>query len=410
MKEATISLFLDTRRALKNDIFPVKLRVYYGKAKLYDTGTSLTKEEFEQSYMQPNPRGRFRQLQADLKSVESSAISVVKELRKFSFEQFERKLFTSKFNISNVIDHYESYIDVLDKEERIGTKSNYQCSLNSIKLFAGLGKRQNVEHISFESITPEFLNKYERWMLNAEKSKTTVGVYLRPLRKIFNLAIEKGDISVELYPFKKYTIPTGKNIKKNLESDVLKSLFNARLENEGFLEKARDFWFFSYVCNGMNFRDIAELRYKNIGVNSFSFLRHKTINTTKDDPKPIIVPMTEFVKNFIKRYGTKSSNPNDYVFPILKPGLTAQQRHRTNQNFIRFVNQHMETLCKNLDIPHKIGTMYARHTFTTKVAREIGLEFAQEALGHTTLATTQNYWAGFEKDTKMEMADKLLDF
>jgi integrase len=38
------------------------------------------------------------------------------------------------------------------------------------------------------------------------------------------------------------------------------------------------------------------------------------------------------------------------------------------------------------------------------------MEFAQEALGHTTLATTQNYWAGFQSETKKEMADMLMNF
>lgn len=410
MKEATISLYHDARRALENDKYPVKLRVYFGKAKLYDVGVSLTKAEFEHAYLLPNPRGTYKQIQTDLKAIESSAIAAIKELRTFSFEQFERKLFTSKFSRNNVIDHYEHYIQVLDKEDRIGTKSSYECSINSLKQFASVGKKQTVTHINFETITPEFLTKYEKWMLNSNKSKTTIGIYLRPLRKIFNLAIEKGDISSDIYPFKKYTIPVGKNVKKNIESDVLKSLFTAQLESGSYLEKARDFWFFSYVCNGMNLRDISELKQKNIGIKSFSFLRHKTINTTKDDPTPIIVPITDYVRNFINKYGTGSSNPNDYVFPIFTAGLNAKQRHTTNQNFVRFVNQHMDTLCKRLGIPYKIGTMYARHSFTTKVTREIGLEFAQEALGHTTLATTQNYWAGFEQETKMEMADKLLNF
>ena len=56
------------------------------------------------------------------------------------------------------------------------------------------------------------------------------------------------------------------------------------------------------------------------------------------------------------------------------------------------------------------GLLYARHTFTTIVARKVGLEFAQEALGHATLATTQKYWAGFESKIKQEVAEKLLDF
>lgn len=70
----------------------------------------------------------------------------------------------------------------------------------------------------------------------------------------------------------------------------------------------------------------------------------------------------------------------------------------------------MKSLVNQLNLSIKLGTMVARHSFTTQVTRTMGLEFAQEALGHTTLVATQNYWKGFEKETKKEMAIKLMDF
>jgi len=142
-------------------------------------------------------------------------------------------------------------------------------------------------------------------MVAEEKSKTTVGIYLRSLRTIFNKAIEEGNIAADLYPFKKYKIPTGQNIKKALDKSELKTLYTAKLEPGSFKEKTRDFWFFSYQCNGMNLWDITELKYKNINKKSFSFLRHKTLHTTKDKPKPIIVPLIEPIRAMIERYGTK---------------------------------------------------------------------------------------------------------
>lgn len=89
--------------------------------------------------------------------------------------------------------------------------------------------------------------------------------------------------------------------------------------------------------------------------------------------------------------------------------MDAKERHRANQNFVRFINQHMKKLANANGMEIK-GTMEARHSFTTQVTRRQGMEFAQEALGHTTLATTQNYWAGFQNETKREMADMLMNF
>ncbi len=297
----------------------------------------------------------------------------------------------------------------MENNEQIGYASNFRCSLNSILSFANKDKSSPLLNFKFEQVTAEFLEKYERWMVDKNLSRTSVGIYLRPLRKLFNDAIANGDINPDLYPFKKYKIPTGKNIKKNIEKDLMNSLFTIDVDDPN-IEKARDFWFFSYQCNGMNFRDIAELKFKNLTGSYFSFIRFKTRNTTKEDPTPIVVPVTPSIKKFIAQYGRKNGSNNDYIFPIFELGMSAKERHRTNQNFIRFVNQHMKKLALSVGITFNLGTMYARHSFTTRVTRELGLEFAQEALGHTTIVTTQNYWAGFESTVKKQMAEKLLDF
>ncbi len=51
MKEATISLYQDTRRELENGDYPIKLRVYFHRTKLYDTGISMSKDEFKHAYL-----------------------------------------------------------------------------------------------------------------------------------------------------------------------------------------------------------------------------------------------------------------------------------------------------------------------------------------------------------------------
>lgn len=410
-KKAKVSLYLDTRRATADETYPLKIQVYYGRQKFFNTGTHVSSEDFENSYKAQKPKGdKYKQLKIELSAIEAKANAVVDGLKVFTFEKFEKLLFATKQSLTNIVDHYHNYIKELDKNEQTGTSSSYSCSINSIKEFVNHNRKNPTEVITFDMLTPDFLNKYENWMVAKDNSRTSVGIYLRATRKIFNQAMEDGIIDKELYPFKKYKIPTGKNIKKAIEAPELKKLFNADLSNNPFQEKARAFWFFSYQCNGMNIRDISELKFKNLHGTYFSFLRHKTIRTTKEDPKPIIVPITDYVKEVTNKYGNKNGKPNDYVFPVFTPGMDAKERHRVNQNFVRFINQHMKKVAGNLGMEIKTGTMDARHSFTTQVTRKQGLEFAQEALGHTTLVATQNYWAGFESDTKKEMADMLMKF
>ena len=250
-------------------------------------------------------------------------------------------------------------------------------------------------------------------MQKEEKALTTVGIYLRPLRCIFNLAIQEGDIPAEIYPFgkRKYRIPAGRNVKKALSMKDLKALYTFKVPKGSYQEKARDFWFFSYQCNGMNIRDIAELKYKNIQKDILSFTRSKTKNTTRTNVKPIIVPLTTLVKQTIKKYGNKPASNEAYVFPIFSDSINAHEKLRRTQNFTKFINQHIKKLAEDAGVTTEISTYWARHSFTSTAMRNgASLELLQESLGHEDMKTTMNYWSGFEDSVKRDISNKLMDF
>ncbi len=65
-------------------------------------------------------------------------------------------------------------------------------------------------------------------MLQDGNSLTTVGIYIRPLRALFNQAIRDGIIAPESYPFGKgrYQIPAGRNVKKALSLNDIEKILN----------------------------------------------------------------------------------------------------------------------------------------------------------------------------------------
>ncbi len=139
-------------------------------------------------------------------------------------------------------------------------------------------------------------------------------------RAIFNYAIDrlkiiKRDKCYPLVVRYKYQIPTSKNTKKSLEMNIVGKLYyyEPRCEEEC---KARDFWFFCYFGNGMNPKDIAFLKYKNIDGEYMTFERAKTERITRADPKPITVFITEEMSTIIDTWGNKERKPNNYIFPI----------------------------------------------------------------------------------------------
>ncbi len=412
--DANITLYLDTRREKSNGKYPVKLRVYFnGHAKQYKTGKDATEKEFLNAYISKKPRKEYADLKTKLKAKQDHAEKIAEDLNPFSFEKFERDLLAGEGDKWNVCAYYSRYITQLKEEGRESTASNYELSLKSIQAFRTdkTGTEDNI--LPFNEVTPEFLTRYEKWMQQKDKSITTVGIYLRPLRAIFNVALQDGDIKIEVYPFgkRKYQIPAGRKVKKALSKDNLKTLFNYKVPQNSYQEKARDFWFFSYQCNGMNVKDIIGLRYKDIQGDVIVFNRAKTLNTTKSNSKPIMVPVTDYVKRIVKKYGNPDTDKENFIFPIYTEGMTELEKLRRTQNFTKFINQHIKNLAEAAGVTTDISTYWARHSFTTNAIRSgASMEFIQDSLGHKDMKTTMTYWGGFEESVKRDISEKIMDF
>lgn len=238
----TMSIILDTRRVKNNGKFPLKLRVIHQRnPKDYPTVFELTQSEYGKlSGVRIN--AELQLIREKISEIAFSAKSTIKELKPFDFSKFRKEyieshpdLFKTKktkpvveqrLEINEEFDFspYKKRFKIFDEDHRmpdaislsflvyikkllehgkVGSAINYQRSYRSIKAFKG--------NITFSQVTVSFLHQYQTWMLNKGNSKTTVGIVLRPLRSVFNQAIEDGIIKrQDCYPFgrKKYQIPT----------------------------------------------------------------------------------------------------------------------------------------------------------------------------------------------------------
>jgi integrase/recombinase XerD len=416
--EIFVSLYLDTRRAKSNGKFPVRIRVFTSSPriqKLYSTIFEFTEKEFQSIWETKRPRAEFKAAREQLQNEENRVFNEAQRLSPFTFEKLEKVLFRKKGEGANCLWHYAEIIKRLKDENRFGSASSYELSKGSLKAFMEDKTKRVPTKIPFTEITPAWLRKYETYMTQVRgASLTTVGIYLRALRSVFNEAIQAGDIEKELYPFgkndKKYLIPASSKKKKALDREQLSRLFHAEPANPE-QEKAKAFWFFSLACNGMNMKDIALLRYENLDGDSLNFVREKTKNTTRGNQMEISVPLTGKAKAVLEKYGNPNTGNKQFVFPILSDSLTEEEKHWEVKNFTRFVNQHLKRLAESVGITGDISTYWARHSFATNAIRQgASLEFVGEALGHTDTGTTKNYFAGFEDQAKREFLETLLDF
>jgi site-specific recombinase XerD len=438
-----LTLYFDNRRKKTEGSYPVKLRLYQPsttKEKLFRTGFDCTENEFDQVYLKKEPQERknkFNRNEKEKIELKFSKIEIVKlkaegiltDLKEFSFDEFEKRFYNKNSKL-NVYDYFEEYIQNLKKDGQIRTADTYFYSLKKLKEFFEQDQKKHRSQITFETFTKSKLLEIENYCREKGHTNASIGFYLRPLRSIFNYAIAdpNSGIKPEIYPFgnRKYTIPSGQNIKKALTNHQLKILFELEPINE-HQRKAKAFWFFSYLANGMNFKDIAELKFENIQGNRLVFYRSKTKITTKSKPSLITAILPEFALNIIKEYGNPTNTKKDNVFNIIEKTDTPIIANSKITAFIRFTNQHIKNMVKqyndnliktsgdNLNennlLTEEISTYWARHSFTTQAMRKgASMELLQESLGHKNLATTQNYFAGFTSEVKEELSKSLLDF
>lgn len=410
INEYSISIFLDTRRKKKNEKYPVKLRVFTPEPriqKLYPTNFEFTKSEFDSIWNTNKTRTEHKENRLLLNGIEKDANDVAKKLPFFTIEAFEKAFFSKGPKGKNDVNfYYQKAIGQYKKNKQIGTASNYEYSLKALIDFHGK------ENLPFNRITPQWLKDFEINLIDDKRlSPTTVGIYLRPLRAIFNTAIQDKVIDAQLYPFgkRKYAIPSPKVVKKALSQKQLKLLFVSEPETPE-QQKAKAFWFFSYANNGMNFKDIVNLKYKNLSGDTLSFHRAKTMNTNKDQA-PVTTYLNDFTREVIKKYGNLNNSPENYIFTVVEQQDSPETKHAKLKNFIRFVNQHIDKYAKSIGIDVGLSTYWARHSFATNAIRNgASLEFISEALSHSNLKTTIGYFAGFEDDKKREFASKLMKF
>ncbi|SDB33775.1 Site-specific recombinase XerD [Flavobacteriaceae bacterium MAR_2010_188] len=411
----TISIYLDTRRKKSGGKFPVKLRVYSSETstrKYYSTVFDMTKMEYKKIWLNPSPTGEVnKDIKTKLLKVQTKADEIIRAMEYFTFHEFEKQMYRKKGEGDLVKYHYVEKIKKLMKRNQISTANSYELAQKSFIAYVEAKNLTQYDKMLLKEVNVEWLEGYELYMLDEGKSPTTVSIYVRTLRAIYKSAIPDF-IDASLYPFglDKYQPPEANNKKKSLEKSELKVLFNSEpmsLEQQ----KAKDFWFLSYSCNGMNIKDIANLRYKDIKGDYLVYERAKTRTTKSKRKTEITVYLNDFDMATIDKYGIKSKDSKSLIFDIIVDTNNALLNQRKIKNFTKFINQHIKILAKNNGITPEISSNWARHSYASQsVDSGASVVDVMESLGHSNILTTQNYLKSLNNKKKREREKSLMDF
>lgn len=414
----TISLTLDTRRANKDKLYPIKLCATFQIVKddkkkwlqkYFSLGLACSKNDFKA--IRKNPRSyEQKEIASKIREVEQRAHKILENHSFVTLEMFTR-LFANQGTMHTVGFVFNLIMGELKESGQIGTYLINKTTRNSVARFVDrslqkLKTRKSADtvkiDISFFQINQQWIKDFHKWLKNESCSMTTIGIYMEVLRKVYNRAISEAIIKQDLYPFGK----TGYKIKKSrarkiaLDEEEKNRLLTLPDPEYRF---AIDFWAFSFYNYGLNIADIAALKFRDIANGVIHIRRQKTESELQ-------IPLRQESIDVISRWGNKSLDPNEYVFPILSKELTPSQVKNRINDFLDKVNSDLIKAGEKLKLPFKLTTYTARHTFAS-IALEKGasLEFIQIALGHTNMSTTVIYTSGFKIKTKRAIGERIYD-
>jgi integrase/recombinase XerD len=414
LQKPTIKLLLDKRRVKDNNSYPLKFYIICNrKGHWYSTGISMTEKELEKINSGKYLSSSEKDLAQQIASLSNHYHSTAENTFPFDFESFERKLNSKYYGISeNVFQMFNIIIDSLTEEERLKTASSYRTTMNVLKAFTG------TETLSYLKINVEFLKSFERYVVkpnpdkeNKANSIATAGIYLRNIRAVYNRGISEKLISNEFYPFgrRKYEIRSKVRTKKAISLESLKTLLAFVPEQGSIDERELDFWKFSFWCHGMNPKDIAKLKWKDIDQNGFSFYRTKSERTSKMQV-PIQVTMSDELRIILKRLGMGLKSPTDYIFPVYSDGMSAGNKNNKIQTYNKNVNKRVNEIGERLGITESLNMYAARHTFVNLlVYSNVPVSAIKDMVGHTNSQTTESYINSIEVSYQKGVMQKLGD-
>ncbi len=364
-----------------------------------------TKDDFDKAMGGKGGSDVAKELRKDIASYILKAEVILDRMPNVTKDTFIR-FFKSEADLSysgktDVYDFFKDRKAVMEKEERFGAANNVRCAWYSFKNYR--------PKLYFEDIDVAFIINYKDYMLKKGCSETTAGMYLRGLRTLYNQVVKDGVISVKQNPFKLVSVGWSEKSKDVLYPDQIKALWE--YQPQGLREaRGKAFFFFCYLCNGMNFKDAANLKFSSIKGNIISFRRQKTKNTKKVG-KEVKVYIHDEAQKIINEWGTATKRPTDYLFPQFNKCRNAKHFNNTVIRYKRSSNGSLAAIGRKLGLDVRLTLGLARHSFATKQKlSETPVSFISDAMGHSSVAITEHYLKSLPDENLKAMSDKLLSF
>ena len=287
-------------------------------------------------------------------------------------------------------DGFNAEIERLESLGKINSATKHKYALQVLDGYKSV-------KTALEAIDLDYLKGLELYLRQRGNKDNSIATRFAIFKAIYNKAVKEGKVTVKQNPFTLFQVGSlwAKTRKRAIYKDDIQRLIDLEIADGHTTEYrrlARDLFLFSYFTAGMNFGDIARLRYKDIVKGRVNYSRHKT-------QKLLSFQLVPNALQIIEKYSRANHAQEDYIFPILDRSehKTAQQIFNRLHKVLRKVNRELKTLGEQIGLKMPLTTYVARHTYATVLKRSgVSVALISESLGHSDLSTTQIYLDSFE--------------
>ena len=361
------TLILDTRRALQDGTFPVKLSVGHGTRLYLSTGISVKRDNWVGGQVEGLKDAKRLNTALDNQKLRVKArLLRLREDGRLAgaSNTYLRKLLTAP-DMDDVPEEDKRTTFWTIAERCIATKDGrtklvYLHTLSKLRAFAGNGP------LYIEDIDRVWLHDFENSIGGKVNSRA---LHLRNLRHICNFALDE-ELTTH-YPFRKFKIRTEETMKKALTVDQLRTLLTMPVEP--WQEEYRDMFWLMFLLRGINAVDLFGATPDQVVDGRLEYRRSKvgTLFSVKLEPEALeiidrykgkdhlVAPLDRYTnhKDYLRRmdYGLKSlGRPTGKRGKVLGAGAFP----KLSSNWARHT---WATLCAELDIPDPTITLGMGH-------------------------------------------------
>jgi len=277
----------------------------------------------------------------------------------------------------------DEVVNTYKTQKKFRTYYKNLTTINKLKGYRPLTR------LTFQDITPEFLIKYEQYLITHHGNKTnTINKDMKFLRQLFNEAIRQDVIEFHINPFRKYKLKLEKTRRDYLIEEEITKLEAFLISPGSRLDLHKDMFIFATYTGGIRISDILKLQWKNFDGTHLHIVIKKT-------GVQVSIKVPNKALEILKKYSKIQNNNESFIFPMLPQNTSINDPQELDLAISRAtasVNKNLKIIAKEAGIEKNLSFHISRHTFAVMALKKgISIDKVSKLMAHSAIRETQVY-------------------